>query len=79
MEAAAMFADGMTRAVVARHFDGDWRTANKWFKAWQAGGTEALVSKGKPGPAPTFDDEHRAQLADLLKAGVRAYGYVNKL
>lgn len=79
MEAAEMFAAGRTRAEVAEHFGIAWHTANEWFKAFQKGGTEALKTKGKPGPAPIFNDGHRERLAELLTRGPRAFGYDNEL
>jgi transposase len=79
MEAAKMFAAGASRAEVARKLGVSWQTSHTWFKAWRSGGEAALKSKGKPGPAPIFDDSHRQQLAALLAKGPQAHGYDNAL
>jgi putative transposase len=79
MEAAKMFAAGASRAEVARGLRVSWQTSHAWFKAWKSGGRTALKSKGKPGPAPMFNDAHRARLAELLAQGPQAHGYDNAL
>jgi putative transposase len=79
MEAAQMFSAGATRAEVAHQLRVSWQTSHAWFKAWQSGGEPALKSKGKPGPAPMFDDSHRIRLARLLAEGPQAHGYDNAL
>ncbi len=79
MEAAKMFAQGASRAEVARGLCVSWQTSHTWFKAWHSGGQAALKSKGKPGPAPMFDDSHRQRLAALLAQGPQAHGYDNAL
>lgn len=70
-----MFSRGATRAEVARGLRVSWQTSHAWFKAWNSGGRTALKSKGKPGPAPMFNDAHRARLAGLLAQGPQAHGY----
>jgi transposase len=79
MEAAAMFAEGVSRAEVSARMGVTWKSANEWYKAWQSRGQEALKSKGKPGPTPKFDDGHRQRLAELLLRGPGHFGYDNAL
>ncbi len=50
MEAAKMFAQGASRAEVARGLRVSWQTSHTWFKAWHSGGQAALKSKGEVVP-----------------------------
>jgi transposase len=59
---------GVARAVVYR-----------WKAAWQSGGTEAIVSKGKAGRKPKIDAQATAQIAEALLAGPSAQGYKTDL
>lgn len=74
MKAAETSSRGATRAEVARGLQIPWQTSHAWFKAWRSGGEAALKSKGKPGPAPMFNDAHRTRLAGLLAQGPQAHG-----
>ncbi|MFI7052267.1 helix-turn-helix domain-containing protein [Streptosporangium canum] len=48
-EVADLFAQGVPPLEVARRFRVIRMSANRWYRAWQAGGTTALASKGPGG------------------------------
>jgi len=79
MEAAELFAEGKTRAEIARILGVSWRAVHGWFKLWRAGGTQALNAKGKPGPQSKFSDEEVEVLSRHLIQGAIAHGYPNEL
>jgi transposase len=59
---------GVSRAVVYR-----------WQAAWQSGGREAVVSKGKAGRKPRLGTQAAARITEALLAGPRAQGYKTDL
>src|SRR5215217_7255019 len=42
---------------------------------WQAGGLQALASRGPTGPAPRLSDQQRHDLDKALRQGARAHGF----
>ena len=78
-QAAEMFAEGKTRAEVARELGVSWRSTHTWYQKWQQGGVEALEPSGKPGPPEKFTDADVEQLEGWLKEGSVAHGYSNEL
>ena len=75
MEASELFAEGKTRAEIARILGVSWRAVHGWFKQWSAGGTRALNTKSKPGPQSKFSDEEVEVLSRHLIQGAMAHGY----
>ena len=51
LEAAELFAQGVAPVEVARRLRVTRMSTNRWYRAWQSGGTQALASKG-PGGEP---------------------------
>jgi transposase len=75
LQAAQMFA----RQEDARQIAGVLRVSTKsvyqWRRAWQAGGAQALASKGPGGSGCKLDEDQLAMLAAALDAGPAAYGW----
>ncbi|MFF4988643.1 helix-turn-helix domain-containing protein [Streptosporangium saharense] len=56
-EAADLFARGVAAPEVARRFRVSRMSANRWYRTWQeAGGIEALASKGPGGEKCRLDE-----------------------
>jgi transposase len=74
-EAADRFADGASDGEVAREFRMSRMSANRWHRAFEAGGRGALVSKGPGGAVCKLDDARLAVLEAALEAGPAAHGW----
>lgn len=74
-QAADLFAAGVRPVEVAKRLEVSEKSAYLWRKAWQAGGADALASKGAPGPDPTLSDAQLAKLKTRLERGPAAAGY----
>ncbi|MCA2230017.1 winged helix-turn-helix domain-containing protein [Nonomuraea aurantiaca] len=75
MRAADRFAEGATDAQVAREFRVSRMSANRWRRALENGGRQALVSKGAGGTVCKLDEGQLAQLEQVLVGGPMAYGW----
>lgn len=75
MRAADRFAEGAIDAQVAKEFRVSRMSANRWRRALEAGGREALVSKGAGGAVCKLDAEQLARLERVLDAGPVSYGW----
>jgi transposase len=75
MQAGALFATGHTQAEVARQLGVARQNVSRWPARWQAGGLEALASRGPTGPAPRLSDQQLRDLDQALRQGARAYGF----
>ncbi len=75
LEAADLFARGVPPAEVARRFRVSRMSANRWYRAWQAGGIEALASKGPGGEKCRLDEQRLERLKAELARGPAAHGY----
>jgi transposase len=74
-QAAGLFAAGVTAPRVARILEVSQKSVYQWRRAWTAGGTAALASKGPPGPEPKLSDTQLQRLRERLDAGPAAAGY----
>jgi len=79
MQAASLFEAGKSRAAVAGTLGVTWRAAHNWYQSWQRQGAQSLLSQGKPGPAPKFNQKHIARIEKALRKGAQAHGYDNAL
>jgi putative transposase len=70
-----MFADGISAPEVAVVLEVSTKAAYQWRRAWLAGGSQALASKGPPGPECALSDVQVARLQERLAAGPAAAGY----
>ncbi|MEV4569715.1 helix-turn-helix domain-containing protein [Nonomuraea sp. NPDC049419] len=75
MQAADRFAEGATDAEVARELRVSRMSANRWRRALESGGREALLSKGHGGAICKLDDAQLACLEQALDEGPMAYGW----
>ena len=75
MAAAGMFADGALNAQVARVFRVSEMSVSRWRRAYDAGGSAALVSKGPGGTGCKLSGGQVAELETLLDAGPAAQGW----
>jgi transposase len=75
MVAARMFADGATNPEVSRAFRVSAMSVSRWRRAYEAGGTGALVSKGPGGNGCKLSDGQLTELEVLLAAGPAAHGW----
>lgn len=73
--AAAMFAAGMHPLDVAAALEVSEKSGYQWHRAWKTGGTQALASKGPPGPDRTLSDTQIQRLQAVLERGALAAGY----
>lgn len=74
--AVEMFEDGVDVGEIARRFSVTRKSVNEWKRAWQAGGIEALASKGPGGATCRLDDVQLKALAAALDEGPGAHGWV---
>nr|WP_170231480.1 winged helix-turn-helix domain-containing protein [Pseudonocardia kunmingensis] len=73
--AADRFAAGAGDGRVAREFRVSRMSANRWRRAFEAGGRDALVSKGAGGAVCKLDAVQVARLESVLADGPAAYGW----
>ncbi|MEV7008537.1 winged helix-turn-helix domain-containing protein [Streptosporangium sp. NPDC051022] len=75
-EAAGLFAQGVPAPEVARRFRVSRMSVNRWYRAWQAGGQEALAFKGPGGEKCRLDERRLERLRAELERGPAAHGYL---
>jgi|GEM_PF-3035572 len=73
--AARLFAEGMSRARVARALGVCRATATRWYRRWEAGGAEALAAGRSRGRPPKLDAEVMAEVLPLLEKQPRELGF----
>jgi transposase len=73
--AADMFAAGAADAEVARRFRVSRMSANRWHRAFDAGGVEALASTGPGGAQCKLTEVQLTALEAELAAGPAAHGW----
>jgi transposase len=79
LRAAKLFATGARQAEVAGQLGVSGQAVSVWHARWQAGGTQALRSKGPSGPAPRLYDMQLAEVEQALLKGAGAHGFVGEL
>lgn len=79
MDAAGLFAQGFSRAEVGRRLGVSRVTAARWYKLWEASGTEALKTPGRMGVRSKLSEEQKQQLEQELLKGPAAHGYSTEL
>jgi putative transposase len=72
-----MFDQGITPLVVARRLRISTKSAYAWRRAWHAGGSHALRSKGPGGAVCRLSGEQLDLLKADLDAGPAAFGWVD--
>jgi transposase len=79
LRAGELFAAGVRQAEVARQLGVSAQAVSIWHGRWQAGGTEALHSRGPSGPVPRLSDAQLAKVEQALLEGATANGFVGEL
>jgi len=74
--AADMFTEGADNGQVARRLRVSVMSVGRWRRAFDEGGTDALVSKGPGGSGSKLSDAQLGQLEAELDAGPGAHGWV---
>ena len=75
-QAADLFTAGVSAIEVAAQLEVSPKSAYAWRRAWKAGGSEALQSKGTSGARSKLSDDQMRRLQQRLEAGPAASGYV---
>jgi putative transposase len=75
MQAGTLFAAGRSQAEVARTLGVARQNVSRWHARWQAGGLQALESRGPTGPAPRLSDTQLHDLEQALRQGARVHGF----
>jgi transposase len=75
MLAAGRFAEGATDTQVAAEFRVSRMSANRWHRAFDAGGRDALLSKGPGGEKCKLTQAQLQALQAALDHGPAAYGW----
>jgi transposase len=75
MQAADRFAEGAGDAEVAREFRVSRMAANRWHRTFDAGGRDALVSKGPGGEKCKLTEQQLKVLETALEEGPAAHGW----
>jgi len=73
--AARLFAEGQSRAHVARTLGVCRATAGHWYRTWQAGGVAALAKPRPRGRKPKIEAAKLARLHGLLARSPRHCGF----
>jgi putative transposase len=77
LEAATMLDEGMAPSKIATTLRVSTKSTYSWRRAWRAGGTEALRSRGPGGATCQLTDEQLGWLRADLDAGPAAFGWVD--
>jgi transposase len=74
-----LLAVGVRQAEVARELGVSAQAVSVWRGRWQAGGNDALHSRGPSGPAPRLSDAQLAIVEQALLEGATANGFTGEL
>ncbi len=75
LQAAELFAEGVTPPEVARRLRVSSNSAYVWRRRWRAGGVAALASKGPGGAVCRLSGAQRRRLRAALEAGPAMWGW----
>jgi len=79
MEAARLFAEGNSRAQVARLLGVSCRAACNWYQVWRERREVGLKAAGRAGRKPRLTLAQLAQVEQALLRGPLAQGYATEL
>jgi len=75
-QAARLFTAGReTQGAIARRLGVSRQSVMRWYRAWRAGGREALRAAGRAGRKPRLAPEQLARVDTALREGPRAHGF----
>lgn len=75
MQAAEYFAEDVSSTEIARRLRVSRNAVYGWRKAWRAGGTAALASKGPSGAASRLSEKQLTRLGEALEQGPAEHGF----
>jgi transposase len=78
MAAVEFIAAGESDEQVARRFRVTKVSANRWRRAFEAGGISALASKGAAGARRLLTEDQQRELVELIEQGPAAHGHVDQ-
>jgi putative transposase len=78
LQAAEMFAKDADPVQIARSLRVSTKSVYQWRRAWQAGGQEALASRGPGGSPCRLDEAQLEQLRAALEADPAAHGWAEE-
>ena len=70
---------GKSRAEVARLVGSSWQSVNRWKKAFDWGGMEAIAAKTHPGRPPRLKRSQQNQVVKILERGALKAGFPTDL
>jgi transposase len=79
LRAAELFGAGVAQAEVARRLEVSAQAVSVWHARWEAGGTEALYSRGPSGPTSRLSDAQLATVEQTLLKGATTNGFTGEL
>jgi transposase len=79
LQAAGLFAEGLSAELVAKRLRVSQRSAYRWKAAWSDGGAKALASKGPLGSPCRLSPRLQAKLAVMLEEGPAAHGWADQV
>jgi transposase len=79
LAAADLFAQGLTAAVVALRLGVSRQSTHRWHHAWQAGGIQALRTRGPIGRHRKLSAVQLDQVEQALLQGALAHGFASNL
>ena len=77
--ACNLFQQGKSRAEVARLVGTSWASANRWKKAFERGGLEAIAAKPHPGRPCRLNKQQQRKIVKVLERGPLKAGFPNDL
>lgn len=75
LQAAELFAQGVSVPEVARRFRVSRMSTNRWYRTWEVGGMPALASTGPGGARGRLDSRQVERLQAELERGPAAHGW----
>jgi transposase len=79
LAAAELFAQGLGAAAVALRLGVSRQSAHRWYRAWRAGGCDALRSRGPIGRRRKLSTAQLGQVEQALLQGAGAHGFASNL
>ena len=73
LQAAQLFARGVSQAAVARQLGVTTAAVNHWHQAWRAKGRTGLKAAGRAGRKPQLGPNELRQVERALRAGFHHY------